>query len=380
MLSDSGALLPGLPWLGPLLALARLAPRRSLDIQNYPLGNNTPVSVIIPARNESATIDTLLGSLSRSQYPSLEVIVVDDRSTDDTAARVLAWRERDPRIRLLSGAELPGGWLGKPWACHQGAQEATGDVLIFTDADTDHHPDLIDHTVSAIRAWNADLLTLTSQQLCVSFWERLVMPQIWVLLGLRYPPARINRARRPHQVVANGQYIATPRASYGRLGGHQGVRAEVVEDLALAQRWFKAGATIRMLHGESRISTRMYRSLGEMTEGWSKNLHVGARQSLSGLPLLPQFATVAVLGAFAFWLLPFLLLALGVVPAAMLIAIALSLGFWLLVMYGMRIPLVYALGYPLGAAMASWITLRSMLRGARRIEWRGRTYDLSRKH
>jgi chlorobactene glucosyltransferase len=378
-LSEIESLLPGLPWLGPFLALARLAPRRSLDIQNLPLGNTTPVSVIIPARNESETIDTLLHSVSMSRYPSLEVIVVDDRSTDDTAARVRAWSERDSRIRLLNGAELPDGWLGKPWACHQGAQEATGDVLIFTDADTSHHPDLIDHTVSAVRDENADLLTLTSRQLCVSFWERLVMPQIWVLLGLRYPPARINRARRPHQVVANGQFIATPRSSYQRLGGHEGVRAEVVEDLALAQRWFRAGATIRMLQGESRISTRMYRSLAEMTEGWSKNLHVGARQSLSGLPLLPHFATLAVLGVFAFWLVPFVLLALGVATTAMIVAIGLSLAFWSLAMWAMRIPAIYSLGYPVGAAMAAWITLRSMLRGARRIEWRGRTYDLSRK-
>src|SRR5690606_1472355 len=103
------------------------------------------------------------------------------------------------------------------------------------------------------------------------------------------------------------------------------------------------------------------------------------RQSLSGLPLLPHFATLAVLGVFAFWLVPFVLLALGVAPTAMIVAIGLSLAFWSLAMWAMQIPVIYSLGYPLGAAMAAWITLRSMLRGARRIEWRGRTYDLSRK-
>ncbi len=377
MLTSSN-LLPGLIWLLPFAALARIAPRRSLDLRRHQTGNTTPVSLIIPARNESATIGTLLGSVSQSTYPALEVIVVDDRSTDNTAAIVGDWAERDPRIRLLPGTELPDGWLGKPWACHQGARAASGRVLIFTDADTIHQPTLIDHTVGALKAEQADLLTLNSQQLCISFWERLVMPQIWVLLGLRYPPARINRARRPHQVVANGQFIAVPRDSYIGLDGHHGVRNEVVEDLALAQRWFRAGATIRMLHGESLLSTRMYRSLPEMIEGWSKNLHVGARQSLSGIPLLPKLASFGVMAMFAFWLLPLLLLTLGVAPAAMLLAVAISVAFWLLVNLGMRIPLAYAFGYPLGAAMALWITVRSVMRGERRIEWRGRTYDLSR--
>jgi hypothetical protein len=120
----------------------------------------------------------------------------------------------------------------------------------------------------------------------------------------------------------------------------------------------------------------MYRSLAEMTEGWSKNLYLGARQSLRGMPLLARLAPAGLMLGFAFWLVPIVLLAAGVAPDAMLLAIACSLIYWALVSHGMKIPVYYALAYPLGAAMALWIALRSTIRGARRVEWRGRTYDL----
>lgn len=356
--------------------LARLL-RRSPDLRKYPLASGVPVSVIIPARNEAATITTLLDSLAASRYAPLEILVVNDRSTDDTAALVTNRAANDARIRLIEGAALPDGWLGKPWACAQGAALATGDVLIFTDADTTHHPDLHGHTVAAMQADAIDLLTLASRQLCETFWERLVMPQIWALLGLRYPPAAINRATRPHQVVANGQYIAFRRRSYQALGGHDVVKGEVVEDLALAQHALRAGLTLRMMHAESLLSTRMYRSLAEMAEGWTKNLHVGARQSLAGLPLLPRFASLGVMLGFLFWLVPPILLAAGILTPAMLLAIGLSMVFWVTMMLGMQIPIGYALGYPLGAATALVITLRSTLRGSKQIEWRGRVYDLT---
>ena len=366
--------LPGLIWALPYLGLPRLA-GRSPDVRDFPVAAGTSVSLIIPARNETATIDHLLDTVLRSRHEPLEVIVVDDRSTDDTAARVTARLATDPRLRLVQGVELPVGWLGKPWACAQGAAVASGTVLIFTDADTSHHPDLIGHAVGALEAESADLLTLTSQQTCTTFWERLVMPQIWVLLGWRYPPSSVSRATKPHQVVANGQFIVVHRAGYDAIGGHGAVKGEVVEDLALAQRYLADGRRLRMMYGEALLSTRMYRSLGEMIEGWSKNLYLGARQSLRGMPLLARIAPVGLMLSFAFWLVPVVLLMFGVAPAAMGLAVVLSVVFWALISLGMKIPPAYALAYPLGAAMAVWITFRSTLRGAGRVQWRGRTYD-----
>ena len=363
----------GLLWGLPCLALWPLRRRRP-DVAHQPADRTTPVSIIIPARNETATIETLLASLTESTHAAFEVIVVDDRSTDDTAARVTEWAARDGRIRLLTGSALPDGWFGKPWACHQGAEAARHELLLFTDADTRHQPALLAHAVGALAATEADLLTLTSRQRCVSCWERVIMPQIWMLLAVRFHPARVSRAQRPDQAVANGQFILVRRHAYRAAGGHAAVRAEVVEDLALAQQFVRRGQRMQMMFGETLLATRMYRSLTEIVEGWSKNLHIGARLSAGDHRLLQALAPVAMLTGFIFWLLPPALLLTGRATVAMSIAVACSLMFWTLVLHLMAIPRRYALTYPLGAAMALWIGLRSMLRGSRRIVWRGRAY------
>jgi hypothetical protein len=176
-------------------------------------------------------------------------------------------------------------------------------------------------------------------------------------------------------VVANGQFIAVTRGGYDAIGGHNAVKGEVVEDLALAQRYLLAGMRLRMMYGETLLSTRMYRSLREMVEGWSKNLYLGARQSLRGMPLLARLAPVGLMLGFAFWLVPPILLIAGIAPMAMTLAIVCSVAYWAMISFGMKIPPQYALGYPLGAAMALWIAMRSTLRGAGRVQWRGRTYD-----
>ncbi|HYC31205.1 MAG TPA: glycosyltransferase family 2 protein, partial [Gemmatimonadales bacterium] len=227
-------LLPALPWLVPFAGLARLAVNRP-NLSDTPPAEGGLVSVVIPARNEERTIDTVVRSVLRSAYAPLEVLVVDDRSTDATADIVRGLAAGDDRLRLLEGAPLPGGWYGKPWACHQGAVAARGELLLFTDADTRHEPELIGRAVGALRRERADLVTVSPYQRCDSFWERVVMPQIWILLGFRYHPAAVNRARSERDVIANGQFILMPRASYDAIGTHAAVRREVAEDLALAQ-------------------------------------------------------------------------------------------------------------------------------------------------
>lgn len=366
---------PGLAWALPFAGVVPLA-KRSPDLALAPSVDGIPVSIIIPARNESAIIETVVRSILASQYTSFELLVVDDRSTDDTAAKVAAIAATEPRLRLIDGAELPAGWLGKPWACHQGAAAATGRYLLFTDADTEHAPALLGHAIGAMERDAPDLLTLITHQRCVTFWERIIMPQIWVPLGFRYPPSRVNRATKPHQLVANGQFILVRRTAYDEIGGHAAVQGEVVEDLALAQTFLRAGKRLRLMFGDTLIATRMYRTLGELVEGWSKNLYLGTRQSAGNRPLLRAFAPWSLVLALLFWLLPFLALGTGVAPEAAKVAIGISLLFWAMIAFGMQIPIRYALGYPLGALMAIGITLRSIGRGAKRVEWRGRTYQV----
>jgi chlorobactene glucosyltransferase len=339
------------------------------------------VSVIIPARNEAYQVETVVHSALASAYPDFEVIVVDDRSTDDTAEIVARLASRVTRLKLVRGLELPSGWYGKPWACHQGADAATGDILLFTDADTKHSPDLLGRAVAMLTREQADLLTVAPRQLIIGFWERVIMPQIWVMLGLRYHPDTVNAARTPRDVIANGQFMMFPRASYLALGGHSAVKAQVVEDLAMAQRVVQSGRKLFFAFAYDQMETRMYRNLRDVVEGWSKNLFIGGRQSWGASPLLRAVTPLLMMANEIFWLVPpvvLLLAATGAMPALLFpaaLATAFAVAYWSLISFGMQAPLWYGLCYPMGAAMTLYILARSTWRGRRKVEWRGRVYD-----
>ncbi len=335
--------------------------------------------MIVPARNESANIATAVQSILATTYHPFELLVVDDRSSDATAA--IVERMAHPRLRLIRGDELPEEWYGKPWACYQGYRAAKGDLLLFTDADTRHTAELLGHAVGALIQEAAELVTISPLQRCVTFWERVVMPQIWFLLALRYHPASVNRARRERDVIANGQFILTTRRAYDAAGTHAAVRHEVAEDLALAQTYLRRGLKLHFVFAERLMETRMYQGLSHLIEGWSKNIYLGGRRSFRGEPVLQAMVPVMLTIAMLFWLgPPAALLATivypglsGLAPAA-LVAMLLSAGFWILICHGMRIPAIYGLAYPAGVLMALYIILRSTWRGSRTVEWRGRTY------
>lgn len=376
-------LLPALPWLLPFLTLPRLA-RRTPSLMSALPASGRLLSVIVPARNESATIATVIRSILATSYRPFELLVVDDQSTDDTAAVVE--RLADSPVRLIRGEPLPDGWYGKPWACYQGYQAAQGELLLFTDADTRHEPELLAQAVGTLVREDAGLVTISPHQQCVTFWERVVMPQIWFLLALRYQPAAVNRARRERDVIANGQFILTTRQAYEAVGTHAAVRHEVAEDLALAQAFLRHGQKLHFAFADQLMETRMYHGLSHLIEGWSKNIYLGGRRSFPHEPALRALVPAMLLVAMLFWLLPpITVLATAVFPAVAdlgrpaLVATGLSAVFWMLICYGMKIPIFYGLAYPLGTLMALYIILRSSWRGGRRVEWRGRIYDEKRE-
>lgn len=377
------SLSPGwaLPWALAWLTLARLLRHRPRLADATPLtGDDAPlVSVIIPARNESRTIAAVVRSVLASQYHRLELIVVDDRSADDTAEQVTRLAMLDPRVELVRGTELPGGWYGKPWACVQGFRAARGDVLLFTDADTHHEAMLLPHAMGALTAGLGDVITVAPHQACETFWERVVMPQVWALLGFRFHPQVVNRARHARDVIANGQFILIRRGDYEAVGTHSAVRGAVAEDLALAQRCHAAGRRVWFGFARTLMATRMYRSLGHMIEGWSKNIYLGGRQSFPEEPLLRALVPAALLLAIGFWLVPPVALILALAGAVRvllpaILATGLAAAYWAVISRSMRIPAWYGLLYPLGAAVALGIVLRSTWRGGRRVEWKGRVY------
>ncbi len=372
--------LAALPWVAPLLGLPRLA-RSTPSLGDVTPETGVPLSLVIPARNESAQIETVVRSALASTYTPLEVIVVDDRSTDDTAAKVRALTRGDPRLRLVAGRELPAGWYGKPWACQQGAEASVSDILVFTDADTTHHPELLGRAAAMLRRTSADLLTVAPRQLILTFWERVVMPQIWALLGTRYHPERVNRATRARDVVANGQFMMFRRSAYDAIGGHASVKGEVVEDMAMAQQVVRQKRKLYFVFAYDYMQTRMYQTLGQLMEGWSKNLFIGARHSFPDEPLRRLLSPLMIIAGALYWIAPPVALGaalLGCAPGLLWPAAAassLALVFWSLIAFGMETPIWYGLLYPLGALMVIVIMLRSAWRGTRRVEWRGRVYN-----
>jgi len=345
------------------------------------------VSVIVPARNEETNIGLCVESLLASDYPRFEVIVVDDRSLDGTVEAVQvaaggAGGGGGGAVKLVRGAPLPEGWFGKPWACWQGAGEARGDLLLFTDADTRHAPDLLRRSVTALDEEEADVLTLVGRQGMETFWERLLQPQFFLLLAARYP--RVGIPKKVHQwknAIANGQFILIRLEAYRGSGGHEAVAGEVVEDLRLAQLFVRDGR-ILIVKEAAGLYTRMYRSLGGLVEGWSKNIATAALQTTPrwmGPIILPLSAAVSG----TMWLAPpagltWALLAgsTGLLFQWALLATGLSLYVWAGTTDKLGGSPLYGLLYPLGAAVALYIFLKSWFRGSR-IHWKGREYEMS---
>jgi chlorobactene glucosyltransferase len=372
-----------LPWVGVILFLAFVA-RVPRELPPATARASAPrVSVIVPARNEALNIGTCVRSLAGSTYPSFEVIVVDDGSEDDTADIVrMVDHGNAVEVRVVPAGELPPGWLGKPWACWRGASEAKGELLLFTDADTRHAPDLLARAVAGQEEEKADLLTVVGDQLMESPWERLVQPQIFMMMLFRFPDLdRTARSSSWRDAIANGQYLLFRRDAYEAVGGHAAVRQEVAEDLALAQRVKRSGLRLRIRGAPDALATRMYRSLSELVDGWSKNLYVGGLQTLPPW-LRPVTAPLSLAAGIALWVAPpvALVLALAGIGGAPLLvwsatASALGLVVWSVFLREMDVPLGYALLYPLAAGAGAYIFARSWARG-RRVEWKGRRYTL----
>jgi chlorobactene glucosyltransferase len=371
-------------WLVPaayalfFAVLVRRFARRRPQLRDYaPVPGGPLVSIIIPARNESGNIEACVRSVSASAYEPIEIVVVDDRSTDDTAAlveRFAATPDARGRVRLVRGAEVSAGWFGKPWALVQGWRVARGELLLFADADTRHTPELIPRAVGALQTERVQLVSLLARQEMATFWERLVQPHVFVALASRVGDLRrINRTHVEWEAIAAGQFILTTRAAYESVGTHEAVKDRVAEDLALAQAYARRGLDIFLLHAREYLTTRMYHTLAEIVEGWSKNLALGVPLMMPPLPLLRRAAPYLMWLPALVWVAPPVLLAVTGGTWA-LATVAVSLLTWAAVYRAEGAPVRYALLYPLGAAMVAGIMLLSAWRGSRKVVWRGRVY------
>jgi chlorobactene glucosyltransferase len=378
------ALLWTLPWIvPPVVTFFRVRHSRSLDSESDVPPENPPlVSVIVPARNEAHNIARCVTSILATTYPNLELIVVDDSSTDGTAQIARDAAMRDPRARFIPSPPLPEGWFGKQWACATGAKVARGSVLQFTDADTEHGAGLVTRSINAMRSGRAQMLSIAGRQELGGFWERVMQPQIFNVLVMRYGGTEtVTQATNVRDKIANGQCIFVTHDSYNAIGGHASVRTSVAEDMMLAQKFFAARKRVVLMLGWNQLSTRMYGSLREIVRGWRKNVFAGGLDAVPfgkvGQTLFPLFLLVPPVME----LLPLVALVLAAAgiatSGAMLLWAAIStavmLAWWVLVYVTIRENPLYAFAYPLGALVLLYIFLTAVIRG-RRVTWKGRTY------
>jgi chlorobactene glucosyltransferase len=381
-MSTTGAMLWSLPWVvPPLIALLRFRRSRSLDDVSPVVTAAPLVSVVIPARNERRNIERCVRSVLSTTYPSLEVIVVDDHSTDGTGEVARTIAASDARLRVIEAPPLPDDWFGKQWACAAGARVASGELLVFTDADTKHEPELLARAVNALWDSRVDLLTVAGHQEMHSFWERVIQPQLFAMLAMRYGGTEhVSHAKRAADVIANGQFILVRRSAYDAVGGHALVRNRVAEDLALAQEFFRAHRPLLLILAVHQFSTHMYASLGEVVNGWRKNIFAGGRSAVLGGRMGRALFPVLLLAVPLVGLAPPIALALslaGVLSGAWMIwsaiAVATALLFWIAIYRFSEQPILYALLYPLGLGALFYIAAGAVARGSR-VEWKGRGY------
>ncbi len=374
-----------LPWLIiPGVVLWRGRDSRSLS--EYPASpphGAPPVTVVIPARNEAHNIARCVHSVLAANCPSLEVIIVDDRSSDGTGEIARDIANTDRRVRVIEARPLAEGWFGKQWACAEGAAASASALICFTDADTVHTPDLLPRSVNALLDGNADMLSVAAHQEMHTFWERAIQPLVFFMLFARYGGTEVvNRTRNPSNKIANGQFILFRRQAYDEIGGHASVRDTVAEDLALAQRVCSLGRRSILILGLDQLSTRMYTTLGEVVSGWMKNIYAGGRMAMPGgragrsifpiLLLVPPIMMLAPAVALAF--APIASTEVIVWSAA---ATAFTLLWWGMVYrLALKISPAYALAFPLGAAVLLYIAVSAIRRGSR-VRWKDREYSSS---
>jgi GT2 family glycosyltransferase len=337
-----------------------------------PSGADRSVSILIPARNEERTIAASVDAALASYGVTIEVIVLDDGSTDATAAIVAARARHDPRLRLETAPPLPPGWKGKPHACHVLASLARYDHLLFVDADVTLAPD----AAASLVACDADLVSGVPRQRVVGLVESAVVPMINTLI-YGYLPVGLMRSRSADVALtaACGQLMMIKASSYRACGGHESVAMAMHDGLQLARHVRRSGFTTDLVDATALAHCRMYETASQVWNGFSKNATEGMAKPVA----LPVWSMLLIGG----WLLPLGLVIAGLLGAAVPLfpllvgLVVLQAGVRIAQAVKCREPLRALLLHPLGVVLTlaiQWTALIDYYRG-RTVEWRGRAYQ-----
>ncbi|MFC1890533.1 glycosyltransferase, partial [Thermodesulfobacteriota bacterium] len=226
-------------------SIPKITPRTPIELPENP----PKVSVIVPARNEEDNIEQCVRSLLGQDYADFELIVVDDRSDDRTGEILDGLARTEDRLKVIHGVDPAQGWLGKNHAIYQGVGIAGGGYLLFVDADTDLDRACVSQVVNYAEYHGSDLLTIIPRLVNLTFWERLVQPAIMQMILAYFPASRINDPKYPKAASGNGPFMLFRRTAYEAIGGHEGVKADIVEDLTLARKLKGDGFRLSYLKG-----------------------------------------------------------------------------------------------------------------------------------
>ncbi|MBN1453409.1 MAG: glycosyltransferase [Anaerolineales bacterium] len=393
----SALIISSVCFLAGLAIITWMHNQYELDIvvRPSPLPDVAPlISVCVPARNEERNIRRCVEALLAQTYPNYEIIVLDDRSTDATAEILVSIRRsvatrpsgnQNDRLKIINGSDLPPGWAGKPHALTQAAAAAHGEWLCFVDADTFVTPDALAAVYVKAAGTKADLFTIMTRQIMLTFWERTILPLVMLALSVGFSPRRVNDPKRK-DAIANGQFIFIKRNVYEAVGGHVAIKGSIVEDKDLAVLVKGKGYRLVVADGRQVASTRMYTSLSEMWEGWTKNIYLGLRDDRGLLWLgvfgaFLAFTAALLLPAWVIWGVILAAAGSGLEGSVVLLEAVLLWGyliFWRVrASRGMDIPTWYALTTPIGAGVfaAMMITSAWNVLSGKGVTWKGRMYS-----
>jgi len=334
------------------------------------------ISVLVPARDEEANIETCLKSLKSQDYPNFEILVLDDHSSDNTAAIVGRMAAEDSRIRLFRSEPLPEGWAGKPFACYQLAQRAKGSWLLFVDADTIHAPHMLRGVLPIAIESKIGMLSGFPRQIANSLPQKVAIPVLYFVIMSWLPIWWLHRSRKPRPSLAIGQFLLFSREAYWKIGGHLAVKSRIIEDVWLGVEINRSGSRHIAIDLSPVVSCNMYHDVGAMWEGFIKWMYSVAALSRIFLALL-------IVAAYFFFLAPFYWLwhELFVAPTGW----GPIIGFQVVMIFGMRWlvdsrfkePVVSAFLHPLGF---SFLMLTGLYAGSRQVvgagvRWKNRLYS-----
>lgn len=351
----------------------------------YRIKSKPKVSIIVPARNEEETILICLQSLLSQDYDNYEVIAIDDSSTDKTPSIISELSEKNHRLIAVKAPSIPEDWIGKNWACFQGYQKSSGEILLFTDADTVHKTDSLSSAVNTMIHGQLDALTLVPKLICYDIITKFTLPVLSIFLHSRYSPLRVNNPKNKIGYFFGSFYLISKK-NYEKIGTHEKVRQELVEDGALGRRVKEQKMKLRLVRGENYVEALWARDPSSLWHALRRIIIPLHLQKKKSAMMVTAFIFFILLEPFL--ILPFTLLYFGdFLLGGVLLTINLVTIFLLLTCsvvqshFGLLQKSIYGLGFVLGCTVITLCFLISAFdsKGNKVVKWRDRSYFIDTK-